>query len=181
MTITLASLTAIALGLLSATGSCGATGWPTTTTTSTSMAAAPTGSPAAPPALPPVAPFGISVTSPDGQTVTNCFGIDTVGPLIQPADAMALVQLYNQTICSGNPVLTLQAQEGIVITSGSNQLMFKNQVQFPITPSTCDETVDDFVTIVNTCFNGLPAYGGRLIDHVFSNYVIASTAQGALF
>ncbi|KAB5583229.1 hypothetical protein GE09DRAFT_1211834 [Coniochaeta sp. 2T2.1] len=178
MTITLASLTALALGLLSATGSCAATGWPTTTTTSTSMAAAPTGSPAAPP---PVAPFGVSVTSPDGQTVTNCFGIDTVGPLIQPADAMALVQLYNQTICSGNPVLTLQAQEAIVITQGPNQLMFKNQVQFPITPPSCDETVDDFVAIVNTCFNGLPAYGGRLIDHVLSNYVISSTAQGAFF
>jgi hypothetical protein len=110
--------------------------------------------------------------------VTTCFPIDTTGPLIQPADAMALVQLYNSTICSGSPMLTLQAQEGIVLTLAGNQIVFKNQADFPGTPPSCDETVEDFVKIVNACFNGLPSYGGRLLEHGLANYVIATTAQG---
>jgi hypothetical protein len=120
-----------------------------------------------------MAPFGVSTVSPD-QSPIVCFAADTRGPLITPDAANALIELYNSTICSGNPMLSLGPQEGIVLSIAGNYILFKNQLSITASPPSCDETVEDFVILFQTCFKGFETYGGKLLEHD-ANYVIATT------
>jgi len=133
-----------------------------------------------PPAPPPLGPFGASfnVTEPEGN-VQNivCFPVFASGVVITPAQALALVDLYNQTICSGAPDLTVGPQTSIVLAIAATQLVLRNPLPIPVTPPSCDETVEDFVELVNLCWNGQPTFGGLLLEGGFFDYIIASTTQ----
>jgi hypothetical protein len=151
--------------------------------TSSQSPASPTPSASSAPAAPPVIPLGpfgsvFNISEPGGS-VKNivCFPIFSSGVIITPAQALALVDLYNQTICSGAPILTVGPQTSIVLSIAQTQLVLRNPLPIPATPPSCDETVEDFVQLVESCWDGQPTFGGLLLELGFFDYIIASTTQ----
>jgi hypothetical protein len=126
---------------------------------SSQISASPTRSASSAPPPPVIAlgPFGavFNVSEPGGG-VKNivCLPVFPSGMVITPAEALALVDLYNQTICSGAPILTVGPQTGIVLAIADTQLVFRNPLPIPATPPSCDETVEGFVQLVDLCWNG---------------------------
>jgi hypothetical protein len=146
---------------------------PTPSASSASLA------PPAPPVIP-LGPFGaVFNVSEEGGGVKNivCLPVFSSGVVITPAQALALVDLYNQTICSGAPILTVGPQTSIVLAIADTQLVLRNLLPIPATPPSCDETVEDFVQLVDLCWNGQPTFGGLLLELGFFDYIIASTTQ----
>lgn len=140
----------------------------------------PTPSPPPAPPVIPLGPFGATFNvSEEGGTVKNvvCFPVFSSGVVITPAEALALVDLYNQTICSGAPILTLGPQTSIVLAIAETQLVLRNPLLIPATPPSCAETVEDFVQLVDLCWKGQPTFGGLLLELGFFDYIIASTTQ----
>lgn len=139
---------------------------------------------ATPPAGPPVIPLGpfgqtFNLSEPEtgGFKEVVCFPVYASGVVITPAQALELVDLYNSTICSGAPTLTVGPQTSIVLAIGPNQLVLRNPLPIPATPPSCDETVEDFVQLVDLCWNGLPTFGGLLLELEFFDYIIAPTTN----
>lgn len=136
----------------------------------------------APPTIP-LGTFGptFNLSEPGGGSKNIvCFPAFSSGVVTTPAEALAVVDLYKQTICSAATILTAGRQTGIVLAISGSRLVLRNRLPILATPPPCEESVEDFVQLVDLCWNGRPTFGGLLLELGVFDYIIASATRSCI-